>query len=157
VRTECAVLGGGYLTCIGKKEGWVIVGNGGGRGHERVASLRKVVEERLPDLPISSVSLMRSYARRFRASTFFAGHFSAAIFAGVDTCKNRRLREQWKEDDDVRKKVLSDECRERAPTRATIKKQQKLPLPMNFELFPCFALTHHEKPHSSAGVRTGRI
>jgi hypothetical protein len=100
---------------------------------------------------------LRSYARLFRASTFFAGHFSAAIFAGVDTCKNRRLREQWKEDDDVRKKVLSDECRERAPTRATIKKQQKLPLPMNFELFPCFALTHHEKPHSSAGVRTGRI
>jgi hypothetical protein len=146
------MLDGGYLTCIGKKEGWVIVGDGGGGGHERVASLHKVVDERLPDLTISSVSFCAP-TRLFRASTFFAGHFSAAIFAGVDTCKNRRLREQWKEDDDVRKMVLSEEYRERVPKRATIKAQQKFG-----ELFPCFdSLTHHEKPHCSAGARIGRI
>jgi hypothetical protein len=138
VRIECDVLGGGYLTCIGEKEGWVIVGDGGGGGHERVASLNKVVEERLPDLPISSVTLCAStYGYFGRLITFFAGHFSA-IFAGLDTCKNRKLRER-REGDDVRDNVRSDECRERVPMRATVKKQQTVrvrPLPMNFELFP---------------------
>jgi hypothetical protein len=57
VRTECKVLGGGYLTCIGEEEGWVVVGDRGGGGHEGMASLNEIVEERLPDLPILSVIL----------------------------------------------------------------------------------------------------
>lgn len=154
------MLGGGYLTCIGEEEGWVIVGDGGGGGHERVASLNKVVEERLPDLSISSVTLCAStYGYFGRLITFFAGHFSAAIFAGVDTCKNRKLRERREGDDvrdvrDVRDNVRSDECRERVLMRATVKKQQTVrvrPLPMNFELFPRWlSLTHSEKSHTIA-------